>query len=435
MPGPAGSPRTPTPSGSPARSEIEPAAIRRRIKRTLLATQSFGSAGFLVASTVTPIVGAALTGRASWAGVPATFYWGGGAVFALLWGRLMDPLGRRLTLTLGLISGIIGAAIAASAIGAGSFAGFVAGLVLMGGANTSIQLARFVAAEVHPAAERGRAISMVVMGGTVGGVLGPLLVAPTSRLAESFGRPGLAGPYAASAGFFLVGAIIVMTLLRPEPRDVARALGGSTTPAASDAQGPRTVRAILADRWVVVAVFSMLLSQGVMSMLMVISSLHMRNHQHPLSAISLVMSSHMVGMYGFSLVTGKLADSWGRGPLIAVGAGLLVVAGLGAIWAVAAVPMTGVLFLLGLGWNLCYVGGSTLLSDRLTQVERARVQGINDALLTSASAVGSLMSGIVFSRVGYPAMGMVAAAVALIPLALGWSLPRGSGHTAIQTAP
>ncbi len=435
MPGPAGSPPTPTPNASPARADIDPLTVRRRINRTLLATQAFGSAGFLVASTVTPIVGAALSGRASWAGVPATFYWGGGAAFALLWGRLMDPLGRRVTLTLGLTTGIVGATIAAVAIGAGSFAGFVAGLVLMGGANTAVQLARFVAAEVHPRAERGRAISTVVVGGTVGGVLGPLLVAPTSRVAESFGRPGLSGPYAASACFFLVGAVVVSVMLRPEPRDIARALADPAHPLTGDSGGSRPVRAILADRWVIVAMLSMLLSQGVMSMLMVISSLHMKNHQHPLGIISVVMSSHMVGMYGFSLATGRLADSWGRGPLIATGAGLLVVAGLGAIWSVAAVPMSGVLFLLGLGWNLCYVGGSTLLSDRLTQIERARIQGMNDALLTSASALGSLMSGIVFARVGYPAMGIVAAAVALIPLALGWRLPRDSGHSAIQTAP
>ncbi len=416
-------------------ADAAPLAARRRIKLTLLATQSFGSAGFLVASTVTPIVGAALSGHAGWAGVPAAFYWGGGAVFALLWGRLMDPLGRRATITLGLISGLAGATIAAAAISAGSFVWFVAGLLLMGGANTAIQLARFVAAEVHPAAERGRAIATVVVGGTVGGVLGPLLVAPTSHIAERYGRPGLSGPYAASACFFVVGAIIVMTLLRPEPRDLARALADPGAPVTQDSRGPRPVRAILADRWVQVAMLSMLLSQGVMSMLMVISSLHMKNHQHPLGIISIVMSSHMVGMYAFSLVTGRLADAWGRGPLIAVGAALLVVAGLGAIWSVAAVPMSGVLFLLGLGWNLCYVGGSTLLSDRLTQVERARIQGMNDALLTSASAIGSLMSGVVFARVGYPAMGIVAASVALIPFALGWSLPRGSAHTAIQTAP
>ena len=189
--------------------------FRRRIKWTLFAAQSFGSAGFLVSSTVTPIVGAALAGSPRWAGVPAAFYWSGGACFAFLWGRLMDRIGRRKTIATGLGIGMIGAAIAAAAVAAGTFAGFVGGLVLMGAANTAVQLARFVAAEVHPRAERGRAIATVVMGGTVGGVLGPLLVAPASRLAESLSFPRLSGPYAASVGFFLVGSLVVMALLRP----------------------------------------------------------------------------------------------------------------------------------------------------------------------------------------------------------------------------
>jgi MFS family permease len=238
-------------------------------------------------------------------------------------------------------------------------------------------------------------------------------------MAEWFSWPGLAGPYAASAGFLALGAVVVSILLRPDPRELAKAVA-EPVQAGTAADARRPLGEILADRGVRTAMFSMLLSQGVMSMLMVISSLHMKHHDHPLSAISLVMSSHMVGMYAFSMVTGRLADSWGRGPLIAVGALVLIGAGVGAMVAVAALPMALVLLFLGLGWNLCYVGGSTLLSDRLTQVERARVQGINDALLTGASAIGSLLSGLVFARVGYSAMGLVAGSVALIPLALGW---------------
>lgn len=396
--------------------------FRRRIKWTLFAAQSFGSAGFLVSSTVTPIVGAALSGTPSWAGVPAAFYWGGGACFAFMWGRLMDRIGRRKTIATGLGIGMIGAAIAATAVAAGTFAGFVGGLVLMGAANTAVQLARFVAAEVHPRAERGRAIATVVMGGTIGGVLGPLLVAPTSRIAEAWSLPRFAGPYAASGGFFLVGGLVVLALLRPEPRDLALALDDPGPAAGPDRHTARPVREILRDRGVQVAMLSMLLAQGVMSTLMVISPLHMIGHQHPLGNISAVMSSHVIGMFAFSMVTGKLADAWGRGPLIAVGATILIAAGLGATQSVALVPMSAVLFLLGLGWNLCYVGGSTLLSDRLTQIERARVQGLNDALLTGASALGSLLSGVAFGQVGYPFIGVTVAAIALVPLALGWRL-------------
>ncbi len=81
-------------------------------------------------------------------------------------------------------------------------------------------------------------------------------------------------------------------------------------------------------------------------------------------------------------------------------------------------PMAVALFLLGLGWNFCFVGGSSLLSDQLSSPERSRVQGVNDLLLGLASALGSLGSGFVFAAVGYAAMGVVGAVVSLLPLAL-----------------
>ncbi|MFN0180856.1 MAG: MFS transporter [Gemmatimonadales bacterium] len=398
--------------------------MKTRIKWTLFVTQAFGSAGFVVASTVTPIVGADLARRAAWAGVPTAFYWGGGALFAMVWGRLMDPLGRRRTLALGLLVGVVGATVAAAAIGARSFPVFVSGLVLMGAANAALQLARFVSGEVHPVAERGRAIATVVMGGTVGAVFGPALVAPMSVLATEVGRPGMVGPFAASAFFFLLGSGFVAALLRPEPRDLAAALGAQTTATSTAAEPTRTIREISADSAVRSATIAMICSQAVMTMLMVITSLEMSHNHHSLAGISSVMSAHVVGMFGFSIISGRLADRWGRGPLMAAGGLCLVVAGLVASRAVQVLPLAGALWLLGLGWNFVYVGGSTLLSDRLTAAERSRVQGLNDALVTGTAAVGSLLSGVVFANLGYATMGLVCSVVALVPLWLGRRVAR-----------
>jgi len=56
----------------------------------------------------------------------------------------------------------------------------------------------------------------------------------------------------------------------------------------------------------------MVFGQMVMVMVMVMTSLHMRDHQHALASISLVIGSHTFGMYAFSLISGRLADRWGR---------------------------------------------------------------------------------------------------------------------------
>jgi MFS family permease len=173
-----------------------------------------------------------------------------------------------------------------------------------------------------------------------------------------------------------------------------------------------------------VAVASMVFGQVVMVMVMVITALHMRGHHHALSSVSLVISSHTFGMYAFSIVSGRLADRLGRGPVILSGAGTLLLACLLAPLSPDVVPLAVALFLLGLGWNFCYVGGSSLLSDYLAPEERSRVQGFNDLLIGLTSAASSLSSGLVFAAVGFTVMSMAGAIVAgaLIILVFFWQL-------------
>jgi MFS family permease len=410
----------------PALSEASYREVARRITWTLLAAQSLGSAGFLAAATVNAIVGAQLSGRPSWAGLPSATYQVGAALAAFGWGRAMDRFGRRAALVLGLGAGIAGASLAVGAVAGASFAALLAGLALMGSANSALQLARFVAAEVHPPAERGRAIAHVVMGGTVGAIVGPLLSGPMGRLARGLGVDELAGPYAASAALFAMAALVIFLRLRPDPGQIGReiARGAAATAGSASPDAPRPLRLILRERATRVAMATLILAQVVMVMLMVITSLHMKDHHHPLGRIAAVLSSHVVGMYAFSVVSGRMADRWGRGPTILGGAVLLSLACLTAPLSPAAVPLGVSLFLLGLGWNLCYVGGSSLLADQLAPAERARTQGFNDFLMGAASATGSLGSGWVFAALGYGAMGVVAASAALVPFVLALRFRR-----------
>jgi MFS family permease len=394
----------------------------RRLTWVLFAAQSMASAGFIAAATLASILGADLTGSTSWAGVPSAIYLLGTAGAALAWGYLMDVLGRRGGLVLGLLLGAVGGALAFLAVDSRSFVLFLIGLALMGVASAAVTLGRFAAAEVHPPSERGRAISTVVLGGTVGAILGPLLVGPAGRWAESLGRRDLSGAYAVSATLFVLAATVVFAALRPDPRDLGRRVAALLPADGLHSDGARPLRAILAVPDARLAVTAMVLGQMVMVMVMVITSLHMRAHDHGIGSVSLVISSHTLGMYAFSVVSGRLADRWGRRPTIAVGAaGLLAACALATV-SPQLLPLSLALFLLGLGWNLCFVGGSTLLADQLSPDERARTQGFNDLLVGFASAAGSLGSGLVFAAVGYSAMAWLGAAVALVPLLL--ALPR-----------
>lgn len=393
-------------------------AAARRISRTLFFVQGIGSAASIAIFPVFPILGAELTGRQALAGIPATVYILGQALSAFGWGYAMDRLGRRSSLILAMLIGVLASLLAAGGAILKLVGMFLVGAVLVGVAGSALALSRFVAAEVHPPDQRARAISGVVLGGTIGAIVGPLLAGASARFASRGLIDELIAPFFVSMLLAAGAAMVLFIWLRPEPKEVGEAISllhQETSPITGPA---RRIGEILREPPAMVAVTSMVFGQMVMAMLMVITSLHMRNHDHPLTSISFVISSHVVGMYAFSVISGRLADRWGRGPVIMIGAATLILATLIAPLSPQVVPLMVALFLLGLGWNFCYVAGSTLLADQLSPAERARTQGFNDLLIGLASAVGSLGSGLVFASIGFGAMGMVGAAAALIPLTM-----------------
>lgn len=399
-------------------------SIARKITGILFTQQSLASAGFIAAATLNSIVGKELGHRADWAGVPSAVYLLGGALAAFGWGFIFDAIGRRGGLVSGLLIGTVGSGVAFYAIANSLFAVFLLGMVLMGIANAAVQLGRFAAAEVNKPEHRGRAISNVVIGGTVGSIVGPLVTGPAGQLIKPFAGTELAGAYLVCVVLFTIAAIVVFFGLRPDPREIGKEVSEKYPDTVIRAREVRTLWQIFSQPAAMVAVTAMVLGQMVMVLVMVITSLHMRGHNHGLSDISLVISSHTFGMYAFSIVSGRLADRWGRLPVIITGSTTLIVACIAATLSPDVLPLGVALFLLGLGWNFCYVGGSTLLADQLSPLERARTQGFNDLLVGLASALGSLESGFIFAALGYNTMAIVAAVVAVIPLAAAsfWTL-------------
>lgn len=79
-----------------------------------------------------------------------------------------------------------------------------------------------------------------------------------------------------------------------------------------------------------------------------------------------------------------------------------------------------VLFLVGLGWNCCFVAGSTMLSEMLIPEERGRIQGLVDTLINFAAGAGSLGSGFLFASLGFNALVWISLFVSLIPCVLIW---------------
>jgi len=393
---------------------IKPA---RKITWVLFANQSLTSAAFVAASTINSILGAKLGGSASYAGVPSAVYLLGGAFAASGWGYLMEKMGRRNSIVLGLLIGALGSAVVLYAISIVSLTLFLIGMVMMGIANAAVVLGRFAAAEVNLPERRGAAISNVVLGGTFGAVFGPLLVGPVGVFAHSLGMDELAGAYMITLVLFVIAAIVVFVGLRPDPRDLGREIA-ARFPEETHHGATRSIGKILRQPAALIAVTAMVLGQVVMVAVMVITSLHMRDHMHTLHDISAVIASHTFGMYAFSVLSGRLSDKWGRGRVILTGSVTLLLACITAPLSPNVLPLAVALFLLGLGWNFCFVGGSALLADQLSPAERTRTQGTNDLLVGLASAIGSLGSGFLFAASNFLVIAIVAGIVSLIPLGM-----------------
>jgi MFS family permease len=391
-------------------------ALRRRTVWSLVAGVALGSTGHIAAVTVSSIAAESLGGSAIWAGVPGAAVVLGAAGGAFGLANVMVRRGRRFGLSLGYSVGVLGALIAVVAIVGGSLPGMLVGTVLVGFGNASNQLSRYTAADLYPDHRRASAIGLVVWGATVGAVVGPNLVAPSSDFAMSIGLPELAGPYLVPIIFVGAAAILSFVLLRPDPYQLADTSSHEDL-AATHGSYAASLASVLRRPHVSVAVVALVIGQVVMTLIMTMTPIHMTMHGHGLGDVGIVISGHTFGMFGLSPISGRLTDRFGSPPVMFAGLGTIAAA---SLMAAVAPPDGGLLlflalFLLGYGWNLGYVAGSTLLTTGLGLAERTRVQGFTDALIWSSAAAASLTSGIVLATAGFATLGLIGAAMVIVP--------------------
>ncbi len=391
--------------------------LGRKITLTLLASQSLFSASSIMIFTVSSIIVVQMANNNGWTGVPSTLTLVGAAMGAYPMGRLMDRVGRRRGLSAGHLVGISGALVAALAVINTSLPVFLLGMLMMGFTRGALDMGRYAAAEANLPHRRARAISLVVLGGTVGSVGGPALLKWTGLLADGVGLPTLSGPWFAAAGFLALSLLLINLLLHPDPQLIARELAalepGPPLPGAGRAFGE-----IWRDARTKLAMGAMAFGHLVMYLLMTVTPVHMHDHHQEIGAISWVIMAHVLGMYALSPGTGWLIDKVGRAPMIMAGGFILVGSCLLMPLSTSMGWLAFVLFLVGLGWNFCFVAGSTLLADVLRPNEKGRVQGLVDTFVSVAAGVGSLGSGVVFVALGFQALSWISLAMSLMPVAL-----------------
>lgn len=393
-------------------------ALHRKSLRVLVYSQVLGGAGLAAGVTVGALLAVDMLGSTRFSGLPAALFTLGSAGAALMVGRLSQRSGRRTGLATGYLGGAVGGAGVAVAVVLDSPALLLFSLFVYGSGTATNLQARYAGADLADEQRRGAAISTVMVATTLGAVAGPTLVQPTGRLAVQLGLPALVGPFILASIAYALAAMVLLVLLRPDPLLTARAIaapdpgGGQPLPVA-EAADPGGLR---------LGATAMVVTQLVMVAVMTMTPLHMRDHGHGLGATGLVIATHIGLMYLPSPITGRLADRFGSRPVIVAGGVSLLGAGLLAAAAPEqSVPLLALaLAMLGLGWNLGMLGGTTLVTGAVPLAHRAATQGKVDLFVALAGAAGGLSGGIVMASTSYATLTIAGGllALAILPAAL-----------------
>jgi MFS family permease len=344
------------------------------------------------------LVGYSLVDVKSLATLGATTYVLGSALSTMPMSLWMARVGRRRGFMAGALINVAGCGLAVLALHMHSFALYCLATAVVGVYNAVGLQYRFAAAEVASKADKARAISLVLAGGIAGGFLGPAIT--------RWGRDMFAAPFLGS--FLLLAAVALVALAVQSQVHVPRPT------AEESAGGGRPLREIVRQPVFIVAALSAALGYGLMNLLMTATPLAMDFCGLPYAQAAIVISWHVVGMYGPGFVTGSLISRFGVVNMILAG---VVVMAAGALVALTGNDLTHFLLalvLIGAGWNFMYTGGTMLLTEAYSPAEKARTQGANDFIVFSTMALSSFSSGALVSTAGWEVMNWSAVPVLLV---------------------
>lgn len=293
--------------------------------------------------------------------------------------------------------------IAAWAVVSNQFGAFCLGAFLIGANGAFVQQYRFAATESVDPAYTGRATSLVLMGGILGGFLGPWIAVLTQDWVP-------AGTYVGS--FLSVGVLYAFAA-------VALAFIREVAPEAQAENLPsRKVVDLVTQRLYLLAVLAAAVGYGVMSLIMTATPIQLHELQgFDLEKTAWVIQSHIVGMYAPSLITGLLMDRLGEARVILLGVAAMFVSVAINITGVALLNYWVGLVLLGVGWNFLFIGGTVLLTRTYQPAERFRAQAVNDFVVFGLTAFASLSAGAVLLPIGWNALNLLVIPFLLVVLA------------------
>lgn len=368
--------------------------------------QALAGANSTVVYATGAIIGHMLAPRPELATVPVSIFVVGMAAATLPIAVMTRRYGRKVAALFGNACGMVVGLLAALALVIQSFGLFCIAM-LFGGAYAAVVLTfRFAAAECVSAENRARAMSTVLAGGVVAGVLGPQLVTATMGL---WSPHAYAVTYLASAGAAILSAIVLLGVrFEHQPSISAHAHG---RPSSAIVRQPRFVVAMLCG----------VVSYMMMNFMMTSAPLAMELCGIPRVHANYGIEIHVIAMYAPSFFTGRLIARYGAPRVSFAGLALIALAAIAGITGASVNHFWVALMLLGFGWNFGFLGASAMVLTCHTPEEGPRVQSIYDFVVFGTMVVGSFASGGLLTIYGWaPVCGLILPPVLVAATSLFW---------------
>ncbi|MCW3148055.1 MFS transporter [Stutzerimonas stutzeri] len=339
----------------------------------------------MIGIALTALIGLQLAPSNGLATLPLTLLVLGNLLAVQPLSQRMQLHGRRHGFVLGALAGVLGGLLSGTGVWQGSFLLLCLGALPLGIYQASAMFYRFAAIEAVGEHEKGRATACVIGGGVCAALLAPGL----SGLARDALAVPIVGAYLLMAAVAAAGLLVVATL--PPERSVPMATTALRI----------SVRSLLTRPVVRTAIITTAVGHGLMILVMNAAPLAMSFCGLSLDDSATVIQWHLLGMFLPAFVAGPLVDRFGSTRVALAGATIL---GVSAIIAMTGETLRFFLMsscLLGIGWNLMLVAGTTLLGSGHRPQERAAAQGLMELANGSTAAVMSFACGPLISGLGW----------------------------------
>ena len=358
----------------------------------LVAMQALAGATGPIIISLAGLVGLQLAKDPSLATLPVTSYNVGVAVAMLPVAWLLAHTGRRATYLIGATVCALAGLLAAFSIITHQFWFFAIATAFAGLYTACAQNFRFAAADLAEQGQQPRAISRVMLGGLAAAVIGPQVVIYSQGAVDS-------AQYAGS--FFGLSLLALLALPIIVQLRVPQALSTDTS------EPGRALLEIARTPPFAVGALCGVASYGLMAFVMTAAPLAMVGHGHAVNDATLGIQWHVLAMFAPSFFTGGWIERYGKVAMTAFGFVLLAAAGFAALSGVQVVHFWGSLILLGLGWNLSFVGATAIIAGSYRPAERAKVQAANDFLVFTTVALASLSAGYLLAMTSWEVLNQV----------------------------